>query len=95
MASKKAYQEMLEAQLKEWDAKIDLMRAKAEKMQAEVKIEFENQLQALRAKRDEANAKLRDLQKRSEDAWEDLREGTQKAWDEFSKAAEKFFSRFK
>jgi hypothetical protein len=37
MESKKAYQEKMEAQLKEWSARIDLLKAKADKAKAEAK----------------------------------------------------------
>lgn len=93
--SKQAYQEKLEAQLQEWDARLDLIKAKAKGLQAEAKIEYESQLAALEQNRDEAQAKLADLRQRGEAAWEDLKEGTERAWGEFGRAMESFASRFK
>ncbi|MGH8627124.1 MAG: hypothetical protein ACREYC_18315 [Gammaproteobacteria bacterium] len=40
-------------------------------------------------------AKLEDLRKRSEIAWEDLKDGTERAWAEYGKAIENFLSHFK
>ncbi|MGH8653550.1 MAG: coiled coil domain-containing protein [Gammaproteobacteria bacterium] len=93
--SKQAYCEKLEAQLREWDARLDLIKAKAKGLQAEGKIEYESQIQALQHQRQEALARLEDLSKRSELAWEDLKDGTERAWGEFGKAMESFTSRFK
>ncbi len=93
--SKQAYQEKLEAQLREWDARLDLLKAKAEAFGADAKIEFETQIAALQQKRHEAQAKLAELGERSEAAWEDLKEGTERAWSELAKATESFTSRFK
>jgi hypothetical protein len=93
--SKQAYQEKLEAQLAEWDAQLDLIKAKAKNLQADAKLEYERQIAALQQKRAEALAKLEDLYKRGEDAWEDLKEGTEKAWGEMGQAMERFVSRFK
>lgn len=93
--SKQAYQEKLEAQLAEWDARLDLIKAKAKGLEGEAKIEYENQLQALQHQRQEALARLKDLRRRSELAWEDLKDGTERAWGELGKAMESFASRFK
>ncbi|MGH8507727.1 MAG: coiled coil domain-containing protein [Gammaproteobacteria bacterium] len=93
--SKQAYQEKLEAQLREWDARLDLVKAKAASLGADAKIEFEIQLAALQQRRHEAQAKLAELRERSEGAWEDVKEGTERAWSELVKATESFVSRFK
>ncbi len=93
--SKQAYCEKLEAQLREWDARVDLIKAKAKGLQAEAKIEYESQIQALQHQRQEAVARLEDLRKRSELAWEDLKDGTERAWSELGKTMESFTSRFK
>ncbi len=93
--SKQAYCEKLEAQLREWDARLDLIKAKAKGLQAEAKIEYESQIQALQHQRQEAVARLEELRKRNELAWEDLKDGTERAWDQFGKAMESFTSRFK
>lgn len=92
---KQAYQDKLEAQLQEWDARLDLVKAKAKALGADAKIEYETQLAALQQKRHEAQAKLADLRSRSEVALTDLKEGTERAWSEMAKATESLVSRFK
>jgi hypothetical protein len=51
MATKEAYQNELEAQLKEWDAKLNLLSAKPKKATTDARITYENELEGLKSKR--------------------------------------------
>jgi hypothetical protein len=95
MATKEAYQQKLAAQLKEWDAKLDQLSAKAQKATAEARIKYENELEVLKGKRAAAHKKFEELGKRSENAWEDMKGGVENVWDEMNKAIEKLTARFK
>ena len=79
---RKAYEEKLEAQLEEWNAQTDLLKAKADKAKAEAKIEYYKKIEALQRKHDEAGIKLRELKTAGDEAWEDLKTATEKVWDE-------------
>jgi len=91
---RKAYEEKLDAQLEEWSAQISLLRAKADKARAEVKIEYYKTIEALQHRQDEAKTKLHELKTAGDEAWEDLKTGVEKAWNEvktaFNNAASKF-----
>ncbi|MBI5751720.1 MAG: DUF2934 domain-containing protein [Hydrogenophilales bacterium] len=93
--AKQAFQQKLEAQLKDWDAKLDELKAKAREAKAELRADYEKQLETLSGKRTVAHAKLQELRLRTEDAWEDLKGGTERAWDEMRKALDQITSRFK
>lgn len=95
MASKEAYQQKLAAQLKEWDAKLDVLSAKARQATADARIGYENELEALKARRAAAQEALQELARRSESAWEDVRDAAEKAWEDMGKAMEKITARFK
>jgi hypothetical protein len=95
MATKEAYQKKLEAQLKEWDAKLDVLSAKVQKATADARINYENELESMKSKRAAAHKMLEDLGTRSENAWEDMKDGVEKVWDELGKAIEKVTARFK
>jgi len=95
MATKEAYQKKLEAQLRQWDAELALLNAKANKATADARINYENELESLKSKRAAAHETLEELRKRSENAWEDMKDGAEKAWDEMGKAIEKVAARFK
>ena len=95
MATKEAYRKKLEAQLRQWDAKLDLWSASAQKATADARIRYENELEALKVKRAAAHRKLEELGQRSEDAWGDMRDAMETAWDEMGKAMDKVAARFK
>ncbi len=92
---RKAYEEKLDAQLKEWSAQIALFKAKADNAKADAKIEYHKTIDALQRKQNEANTKLRELKTAGDDAWEDIKKGAEKAWAEVKTAFHDASSRFK
>ena len=92
---KKAYEEKLDAQLKEWSAQIALLRAKADNAKADAKIEYYKTIEALQRKQNEARTKLHELTAAGDEAWEDLKAGVEKAWTEVKTAFHDAASRFK
>ena len=92
---RKAYEEKLDAQMKEWNAQIDLLKAKADKAKAEAKIEYYKTIEAVQRKQNDAAAKLRELKTAGDDAWEDIKTGAEKAWAEVKTAYHDASSRFK
>lgn len=95
MASKAAYQQKLESQLKEWDANLATLRAKSMQATADARIRFEDELEKLKTRREAANLRLEELARRSETAWEDTKEGTEKVWAEMGKTMERIAAQFK
>lgn len=95
METKKAYQEKMEAHLKEWSAKIGELMAKAEKAQADAKIEYQREVEELQVKQKEVEQNLKKLRQAGEEAWEDWKTGVQKAWDDLQGAWESAVARFK
>lgn len=95
MSQKQAYQEKMEAQLKEWGAKIDELKAKAEKAEADAKLEYHKRIDGLQAKRNAAEAKLAEVKASGEETWENLKEGVEGAWNEFKSAVSDAVSKFK
>ncbi len=92
---RKKYLEKLDAQLKEWNAQISLLKAKADKARAEAKSEYYKTINALQKKTDEAGPKLQELKTASDEAWEDLKSGAEKAWAEVKTAIEAAALKFK
>jgi hypothetical protein len=88
MGLKEAYQEKLEAQLKEWSAKFNELRAKAEMAKADAKIEIQKHLQTLQAKQEAAHQKLEELKKAGADTWEKAKPGLEQAMDGLKRAWE-------
>ena len=92
---RKAYEEKLDAQLKEWSAQIALLKAKADGARADLKIDYYKTIEALQRKNDEARKKLQELKTAGDGAWEDLTIGAEKAWSEVKAAFHEATSRFK
>jgi uncharacterized FlaG/YvyC family protein len=88
MGLKEAYQEKLEAQLKEWSAKVMELQAKAEMAKADAKIELHKHLQTLLAKEEAAQQKLKILKEAGADAWERAKPDLEKAIDNLKSAWE-------
>jgi hypothetical protein len=95
MATKEAYQQKLHAQIKEWDAKFDLLSARAQKLTAEAQIAYQDEVVKLKARRAEANQNFEALAKRGEGAWEEMKDGLETMWRDTSKAMEDAMKRFK
>ena len=94
-SAKRAFQQRLETQIEEWDARIDALKTRALKAKAGIRADYEKQLDALSGKRQAADEKLRELRRRTEDAWVDLKEGMEKAWGEMREAIDRAASRLK
>jgi len=89
------FQEKLETQLREWDARLDELKAKARDATTEIRAEFDVQLEALAGKRAVAQEKLQELRQHGEWAWEDLKDSAEKAWSELREAIKRTASLFK
>ena len=95
MDKKEAYREKLEAQMREWSAKIDLLKARADKAEAEGKIEYKDRIEDIRQRKAAVQAKLQELQNASDAAWKDIKAGTEKAAADLRDALQSAFSKFK
>lgn len=95
MSMKEAYQQKMNAQLQEWQQKIDLLKSKADKAEAEQKIKYYEQVESLRAKQMAVHEKLEELRNASEGAWEDVKAGVELAWHDLEHAFERAVNKFK
>jgi hypothetical protein len=82
MGLRDAYQEMHAARLRELDAEIRLIEARAMQAEASTKILFYEELQAIYRKRDAAENKLEALKQAGDVAWQDFKHGLEGAWHE-------------
>lgn len=85
---RQAYQERREAQLREWAARIESLRAKADRAKAEAKIKYLEQIEAAESKLEVARARLKELVAASDEVWEELKEGVEEAWEDVRERVE-------
>jgi len=79
MKNRDLYLEKVQAQLDEWDADIEKLKARANKASADAKLEYKSRIESLKHKREKAGDKLDELRSASDDAWEDLKIGLESA----------------
>ena len=94
-SAKHHFQQKLETQLKECDVSLEKLKAKARDAKAEIRAEFEVDLEALAGKRALAQEKLQELRRHGEWAWEDVKDSAEKTWSELREALRHSTSLFK
>lgn len=86
MNEKELYQQKKQAQLNEWKAEVDKLKAKASGASADAQLELNKQIEALEGKIEEGKTKLAEIADASEDAWESIKEGVESAWESMKSA---------
>ncbi len=79
---KKAYQEKIEARLKEWQAEVDKLKAQAQGKSADAKIEYEKKVKELEKKMEQSKEKLEGLKKAGASTWEEAKKEVEKETNE-------------
>ena len=80
MKTKEEFIESLATQLKTWSAEIDVLQAKAEIAADDVKLKYQQEIEALRVKERTAEEKIKELKDSSGDAWETIKDTTEHVW---------------
>lgn len=88
MKDKESYEEFIESVLQQWGTKIDDLEARLVKPKREKEVGHLKELDALRAKRQEAQRRLGELKASSAD-WQNLSQGVDAAVDELKTAFER------
>ena len=92
---KAAYRQQMEAQLKEWSAKIEALKAKAEKAEAKAKVGYYEVIEQVRGRQDQLRQRLETLKKAGNGAWEDVKGGVEKGWADLKAAFDRASGRIK
>jgi chromosome segregation ATPase len=95
MTDKELYQKKMQAQLDEWKADVDKLRARASRAGADTQLKMNEQIKALDSRIAEGKAKLSALSRAGEDAWESIRDGVDSAWDSLKSAVSDAAAKFK
>jgi len=95
LKDRKAYIDKMAAKLKEWDKEIQKLEMKADNAKANVKADYQEQIQALQNKIKEARNKLDEFKESGEDAWDVLKDGLEQSWKTLGDSIKKATSKFK
>lgn len=94
MTDQSAYKQKRQAQLRQLDAEIDKLRAKAAEATADAKIELDRSLEEVRGHREALRSRLDELADAGEDAWTEVRDGVDAAWKRMRSAFDDASARF-
>ncbi len=94
MSKKEAYEHKFQAQLDEWSAEIDKLKARADRADADAEIAYYEEIEKLRARQGEMKQKLHEFKKSGDDAWDDIVVGVESAQNALGNALRSAQSRF-
>jgi hypothetical protein len=94
MNKRDEYLKKLKLQLDEWNAEVSKWEAKTRGAQADMRVEYEKQLETFRRQRDQGLEQMRKVQGATGDAWIDLVRGADDAWAKMREAFDKAQSHF-
>ena len=95
MEKRDLYKQKYEAQLREWQAKLDGMKAQAEKLTVQAKLDMKPHLDAVTAKFDTAKARLNEVAGATNDKWDAVVKEVDHTWSDFKAAAQGAFDALK
>ena len=93
MGKREEYLTLMEKQLNEWKAKSEPFKVGAGQWEAQVKAQYQKNLEVLHAKREEAWENFAKLRNASDDAWEQFKANMDKAWEDLKGSTERLTTR--
>ncbi len=93
--NKQAYIDKMDAQIRQWQAEVDKLKAKAKEAKASAEIEGGHKIEDLKTRMESVQANLDALRQKGEDTWSDMKARVDSAAAELSNGIEKFRSRLK
>ena len=94
MIKREEYVEKMKSQLDQWSAEAKRWEEKMKHAEADMKAEYQRQLETVRSRRDEAMYNLKQLQAASTEAWTDMMRGVDEAWKRMGEAVSQARSHF-
>ena len=86
MRDRELYQEKLRAQLDEWKAELEKLKAKAAGARADVQLKMKPEIEKAERRLEEGRKKLSKLAEASDEAWESARERLESVWGSLKSA---------
>ena len=79
---KQAYLDKMSAQLKEWGAKVEVVKAKFAQGGADMRIDYHKKIEDWQQKESVLKTKMEELRKAGVDGYESVKASVQNAWNE-------------
>lgn len=94
MSKRDEYAEKLKIQIDEWNAELDRFEARVNAAAADARQRYQEELNSLRARRDEMLQELSRVQQATDDAWDEVWRGAEEAWQTMKEAFGRARSKF-
>jgi len=91
--TREAYQQKMEAQLKEWGARIDVLKAKAEKAGADVKLALHKELDELHDLQASAKVQVEKIKVATAETFHDVKAEAEVAWKKITAGVENLWKK--
>jgi hypothetical protein len=95
MALREEYQTLMEKQLNEWKVQTERFKTGTEQLEAHAKIQYEKNLETLRARQADAWENFAKLKGASESAWTEFKAHMEKSGGELKAAVERMTTHLK
>ncbi len=95
MNDRELYHQKKQAQLDEWKADIQRLRAKASGDSADAQLRLNREIDKLEGRIGEGKTKLAEIANASEDTWESIKDGVESVWDSIKSAFSDVAAKFK
>jgi len=82
------------ARMEQAEARIDMLKAKAEEADADARLRLNEEIDDIRSRKDSLKKKMHELQTASDEAWQDLKAGAEAGWRALSNAVDRATSRY-
>ena len=86
--TRELYRQKYEAQLREWEAKMEEARARADKLSAQARLDMMPHLETARERYETARTRLQALGDAAEDTWDEVKRNAESAWTDFKASIE-------
>lgn len=88
MEARELYKQKYSAQIDEWGAKLDVVKAKFEQMGAQAKLDAKPGMDNVHSKFDAAKKKLDAIAEATDETWDQVVKEIDTAWEDFKASAE-------
>lgn len=88
METRELYKQKYQAQMHEWSSKLEVLKAQAEQLTVQAKLDVKPSIDTVHSKFDAAKAKLDAIAAATDDTWDDVVKEVDLAWSDFKASAE-------
>lgn len=95
MSRRDEFFDRLKQRVDDWNREIERLEQRVGSLKSDMKTRYQGRLDELKARRDNAEAKLEELHASGEDAWEKMQKEAEHAWIAFKEAVNTFKSHYR